>query len=515
MIWKSVVEFVVPLVVLLCASEAAPQTAESVPYTQVVVKPDTARIHVDQTVQLVASVRHADGERLMGRGVRWESSSAAIASVEHGLVTGQGVGTATITAFVAGASNEDPTTVIMHVGRATVIVQGTGDTQGSVEVVPAAVALRPGRRLRLAAVVRSDAGNELATASVSWGSMNAAVATVDAAGMVTAQSVGTATITATSGGQSGTATVTVSQVSLGYPNEPVGALPVSTVVPLVHDHSSFVSTYPETDTQPFFAVRNVPEYSFTVTDNTAPFNPTKVGATHLTVSSVTTCGHQAGCAVGKLASTDKLRPPRDGSVKEWYGSFWFKIQPIGGLPAEMNIFGLKFYNFWGQATDGASYATSILNLYPRGVHANDPRNPEHRAPWYMAYYLATSDATPQRIGPYDFRWLKSDATLAGNYAPGGSKYAPQGAIFYASTSYHIETLIDYEIGRFRIFVDGEIYRDALSTDPGMTIPGIPRQPSHFEFSQVWGGARANYASEPAFNPFYLYYDQTYLSYTTQ
>jgi hypothetical protein len=49
----------------------------------------------------------------------------------------------------------------------------------------------------------------------------------------------------------------------------------------------------------------------------------------------------------------------------------------------------------------------------------------------------------------------------------------------------------------------------------MTIPGMPRQPMYFEFSQVWGGARDNFASEPAFNPFYLYYDQTYMSYTTQ
>jgi hypothetical protein len=465
--------------------------------------PPSVTLDPGESVQFSATMTDPLGQPSSDGTLQWGATG--------GSITTQGQYTAGVAAGSYQVTATEAASGLSATAGVTIISYGTVAT---VDVTPTTFGLRLGQEYQLTATLRDAAGNVVSGQAVTWSTGNAAVATVDAAGMVTAQSVGTATITATSGGQSGTATVTVSQVSLGYPNEPVGALPVSTVVPLVHDHSSFVSTYPETDTQPFFAVRNVPEYSFTVTDNTAPFNPTKVGATHLTVSSVTTCGHQAGCAVGKLASTDKLRPPRDGSVKEWYGSFWFKIQPIGGLPAEMNIFGLKFYNFWGQATDGASYATSILNLYPRGVHANDPRNPEHRAPWYMAYYLATSDATPQRIGPYDFRWLKSDATLAGNYAPGGSKYAPQGAIFYESTWYHIETLIDYEIGRFRIFVDGEIYRDALSTDPGMTIPGIPRQPSHFEFSQVWGGARANYASEPAFNPFYLYYDQTYLSYTT-
>src|SRR5207249_1091730 len=47
---------------------------------------------------------------------------------------------------------------------------------------------------------------------VSWGSGNAAVATVSGGGVVTGVTAGAATITATSEGQSGTAAITVSTV---------------------------------------------------------------------------------------------------------------------------------------------------------------------------------------------------------------------------------------------------------------------------------------------------------------
>ena len=65
--------------------------------------------------------------------------------------------------------------------------------------------------VQLTAEVRDQNGQAMAGASVTWASGNAAVATVSAAGLVTAAGNGTATITATAGGVSGTATVTVAQ----------------------------------------------------------------------------------------------------------------------------------------------------------------------------------------------------------------------------------------------------------------------------------------------------------------
>ena len=68
-----------------------------------------------------------------------------------------------------------------------------------------------GATAQLRAEVREQSGNVMAGASVAWSSTAASVATVDAAGLVTAVANGTATITASAGSASGSAVVTVTQ----------------------------------------------------------------------------------------------------------------------------------------------------------------------------------------------------------------------------------------------------------------------------------------------------------------
>ncbi len=82
----------------------------------------------------------------------------------------------------------------------------------TVEVAPATAQLSAlGETVQLSATVRDQNGNAMAGAAVNWSSSSSAVATVSAAGIVTAAGNGTATITATSGTVSGTASVTVAQ----------------------------------------------------------------------------------------------------------------------------------------------------------------------------------------------------------------------------------------------------------------------------------------------------------------
>ena len=82
----------------------------------------------------------------------------------------------------------------------------------TVAVTPATTQLTAlGATVQLTAEVRDQNGQPMAGAAVSWSSSNAAVATVDAQGLVTAAGNGTATITATAGSASGTATVMVAQ----------------------------------------------------------------------------------------------------------------------------------------------------------------------------------------------------------------------------------------------------------------------------------------------------------------
>jgi uncharacterized protein YjdB len=78
-----------------------------------------------------------------------------------------------------------------------------------VTVTPDGASVGVGGTLRLGALVTDAAGNALAGRTVAWQSSAPGVATVDAGGLVTAVSGGTTTITATSEGVSGSATVRV------------------------------------------------------------------------------------------------------------------------------------------------------------------------------------------------------------------------------------------------------------------------------------------------------------------
>ena len=80
----------------------------------------------------------------------------------------------------------------------------------TVMVSPATAELDVGETVQLTAVVRDQNSNVMAGAAVTWTSSETSVATVDAAGLVTGVSAGgPVTITATSGGQSGAAQITV------------------------------------------------------------------------------------------------------------------------------------------------------------------------------------------------------------------------------------------------------------------------------------------------------------------
>ena len=84
---------------------------------------------------------------------------------------------------------------------------------------PATVTVNPatneltalGTTVQLSAEVRDQNGQVIAGTTVTWASSAAAVATVNASGLVTAAGNGRATITATAGSASGSATVTVAQ----------------------------------------------------------------------------------------------------------------------------------------------------------------------------------------------------------------------------------------------------------------------------------------------------------------
>jgi len=106
------------------------------------------------------------------------------------------------------------------------------DPVASVEVSPDSSALAVRDTVRLTASTLDAGGEPLSGRTVSWTSDRAAVATVSSAGLVTAAGAGSATITATSEGKSGTATVKVSDgiapVLVGLTFNPSQTVDVST-----------------------------------------------------------------------------------------------------------------------------------------------------------------------------------------------------------------------------------------------------------------------------------------------
>jgi alpha-tubulin suppressor-like RCC1 family protein len=172
------------------------------PVASVTVIPAASTLVVGETVQLMAIARDAAGNALIGRTVRWTSSDTLVATVSgSGLVRSATPGSATITATSEGRS-----------GTAAVTVNPPAPV-ASVTIAPASATVVVGGTVPLTATTKDAAGNVLTGRAVAWTSSDAAVATVSGTGLVTGVAAGSATIMATSEGQSGTAQLSVRVIS--------------------------------------------------------------------------------------------------------------------------------------------------------------------------------------------------------------------------------------------------------------------------------------------------------------
>src|SRR5207247_776355 len=184
-------------------SGTAAITVTNVPVVSVTVTPASASIQQGQTIQLTATPKDANGNALSGRVVTWSSSNTAVASVDvSGIVTGVAAGSATITATSEGQS-----------GTAAITV--TSVPVASVTVSPASASVQAGQTVQLTATPKDVNGNPLTGRTITWSSSNTSVATVNSSGLVSGVVAGSATITATSEGQSGTSAITVTGAAPG------------------------------------------------------------------------------------------------------------------------------------------------------------------------------------------------------------------------------------------------------------------------------------------------------------
>ena len=171
--------------------------APNVDVTKITIDPTTLSLEVNKTSTLIAEVFP---ENATDKSVTWKSSDETIATVDaNGAVTAKADGTATITA-TAGTQTATCTVT-------TVVIPVTGLT-----IDPTTLDLSVNKTTTITATVTpADASYK----DVVWNSSNSDIATVDAAGVVTAKAIGTATITATIDTYSVTCLVTITKSPSG------------------------------------------------------------------------------------------------------------------------------------------------------------------------------------------------------------------------------------------------------------------------------------------------------------
>jgi uncharacterized protein YjdB len=163
----------------------------------VAVDPATVGLTTGKTQQVTATPRDAQGNPLAGRAVTWASGNTGIATVtQAGLITAIAPGNTNVTATSEGKLG-------------TVAVTVTAPAVGSVSITPNAATVSVAATTPLSVTVRDVNDGVVQNAAVTWSSDKPLTASVSQSGVVTGLIPGTATVTASSGGKTGTAAITV------------------------------------------------------------------------------------------------------------------------------------------------------------------------------------------------------------------------------------------------------------------------------------------------------------------
>jgi uncharacterized protein YjdB len=137
---------------------------------------------------------------LTGRSISWSTSTPAITSVSSsGMVTALSVGTGVVIGTVDGKQASAQITV-------NAVAQGQ---VASITISPPSATVNVAWTTTLSATARDLNGNAIPGSTFTWSTSNASIATVSASGVVTGVAPGAATVSATSGGKTATASITV------------------------------------------------------------------------------------------------------------------------------------------------------------------------------------------------------------------------------------------------------------------------------------------------------------------
>ena len=174
--------------------------AKFVSVTSVTLDKSSLTLKIGETETLTATV---NPDNATDKSVTWSSSDTNVATVSSsGMITAKAVGTATITVTTTDGGKKATCALTVN----PISVTGVTLDQTSLVLVEGETGTL------VATVAPANATNK----SVTWSSNKPSVATVSSSGVVTAVSVGTATITVTTsdGGKKATCTVTVNPIAV-------------------------------------------------------------------------------------------------------------------------------------------------------------------------------------------------------------------------------------------------------------------------------------------------------------
>ncbi|WP_342058627.1 beta strand repeat-containing protein [Aeromonas sp. OTU364] len=174
-------------------------SAVALTVSQIQIIPATVQLAIGTTTKLTAIATFADqSTQDVSSQVGWLSSNTAVATVDStGLVTGVAAGSTTLSASLLGVT-------------ASTSIQVNNTSVSALQVIPAVTVIALGTKSQLQAIATfGDGSTQDVSSQVQWSSNDPFIASVDSLGLVTGSGIGQATVTATLGAISRSATLTV------------------------------------------------------------------------------------------------------------------------------------------------------------------------------------------------------------------------------------------------------------------------------------------------------------------
>ncbi|MBT9329589.1 Ig-like domain-containing protein [Paracidobacterium acidisoli] len=253
---------------------STPLTVSAAGLVSIAVAQNHTAIPLGTTAQFTAKGTYTDGSTQdLTSSVRWSSLPAGVLNMAStGLATTKTTGAATITAASGPISGSGALTV-------------TAAALTSISVVSSNPAMPLGTRQQLTATgTYTDGSTHDLTTSAAWSSTSADVVTSSGGGLVSANSLGSATISAVSAAISGNIDLTVSQATLSS----ISITPASLTMPLAGSHQlSATGIYTDGSSHDITqsVTWTVDDPTVAGIDSTGTATALKVGATNVESSS--------------------------------------------------------------------------------------------------------------------------------------------------------------------------------------------------------------------------------------